>query len=77
MPSFFMIIGVWVSSIDWTARSPSRLIEPELYPGQQKILVNQDIHDRFKSDTSTQTLINSLPGKQGFWDVTYNDSPRG
>lgn len=32
LPSAFMIFGVWISSLDFSFRSPSRLLEPSLYP---------------------------------------------
>ena len=44
LPSAFMIFGVWLSSIDWTFRSESRLLEPSLYPLKQKLLMNQEAY---------------------------------
>lgn len=32
LPSAFMIFGIYLSSLDFTFRSPDRLIEPSLYP---------------------------------------------
>ena len=32
LPSAFMIFGCWISSLDFSFRSPSRLLEPSLYP---------------------------------------------
>ena len=32
LPSAFMAFGVWISSVDFTYRSPSRLYTPDLYP---------------------------------------------
>lgn len=32
LPSAFMIFGVWISSLDFSFRSDSRLITPSLYP---------------------------------------------
>lgn len=50
LPSAFMVFGVWISSLDFSFRSDSRLIEPSLYPLKQDLLVNQDVYDAKNSD---------------------------
>lgn len=45
LPSAFMVFGVWISSLDFSFRSPDRLIEPSLYPLKQKLLMNKNIYD--------------------------------
>lgn len=40
LPSGFMIIGVWIASIDYQFRSPSKLLEPSLYPLKQQLYMN-------------------------------------
>ena len=40
LPSAFMVFGAWIASLDFTFRSPSRMFTIDLYPHQQKLLIN-------------------------------------
>jgi len=40
LPSAFLLFGVYIASVDFSFRSPSRLFTPELYPLKQKLLIN-------------------------------------
>mmetsp|Transcript_5012 Transcript_5012/g.6117 ORF Transcript_5012/g.6117 Transcript_5012/m.6117 type:complete len:398 (-) Transcript_5012:700-1893(-) len=78
LPSAFLIFGVWLSSIDFSFRSPSRLIEPDLYPLKQKLLVNRDLYTTEGSEGLTPAdFAKNLPDYEDAFDVTYNPKSPG
>lgn len=54
LPCAFMVIGVYIASIDFTFRSPQRVISPSLYPLKQKLLINEKVRDAKNSNLSPQ-----------------------
>ena len=77
LPSAFMIFGVWISSLDFSFRSPSRLLEPSLYPLKQKLLMNENIYDIENSDLSPLIFAENLPDYESSFDVTYRSEDPG
>ena len=77
LPSAFMAFGVWISSIDFTFQSPSRLLVPSLYPLKQKMIFNQDIYDIERSDLSPVIFAENLPNYEDSFDVRFTDMERG
>ena len=77
LPSAFLVIGTWISSIDFSYRSDSRVFSPGMYPLKQKILVNENIYDIANSDLTPRDLIQNLPGFEDNFDVTYNPNKPG
>jgi len=61
LPSAFMMFGVWISSLDFSFQSPSRLLEPSLYPLKQKLLMNENIYDAERSTLSPLIFAENLP----------------
>ena len=77
LPSAFMIVGVWLSSIDFSYRSDNRLFTPSLYPLKQKLLMNENIYDVEKSNLSPAIFAENLPDYAESFDVTYYGEQRG
>ena len=77
MPSGFMIFGVWISSIDFTFRSPSTLFEPSLYPLPQKILMNENIVNAANSTLAPSIFAENLPDYENAWEVRYREEDAG
>ena len=77
LPSAFMVFGVWLSSLDFTFRSPSRLLEPSLYPLKQKLLMNENIYDIESSNLSPLIFAENLPDYESSFDVKWRSEDRG
>lgn len=75
LPSAFMVFGIWLSSLDWTYRSESRLLEPSLYPLKQKLLINEFANDNSLGNIEPIVLAENLPA--GAFDVTFSDENPG
>ena len=76
LPSAFMILGVWIASIDFTFRSPSRLLEPALYPLKQQLYVNERAYNSTRGSVQSRTLIENLPDFADSFEVTYSEKPK-
>ena len=61
LPSAFMIVGVWLSAIDFSYRSDDRLFTPSLYPLKQKLLFNENIYDVENSNLSPAIFARESP----------------
>ena len=72
-----MIVGVWMSAIDFSYRSSDRLFTPSLYPLKQKLLINENIYDVENSDLSPAIFAENLPEYEESFDVTYYGEMRG
>ena len=72
-----MIVGVWLSAIDFSYRSDDRLFTPSLYPLKQKLLFNENIYDVENSNLSPAIFAENLPDYEKSFDVTYYGEPRG
>ena len=77
LPSAFMIFGVWISSLDFSFRSPSRLLEPSLYPLKQRLLMNENIYDLEDSTLSPLIFAENLPEYESSFDVTWRPEEPG
>ena len=77
LPSAFLILGTWISSIDFSYRSDSRMLGPEMYPLKQKLLVNQDVYDVVNSDLTPQDIMKNMPDFDSAFEVTYNKNKPG
>ena len=78
LPSAFLIFGVWLSSIDFSFRSDSKLYTPDLYPLKQKLLINRDLYDAAGSEGLTPAdFAEGLPDYSNAFDVTYNPKQAG
>ena len=72
LPSAFMVFGVWLSSLDFTYRSDSRVLQPDLYPLKQKILMNKDLYtENGSSGLTPADFAENLPAYDSSFDVTY------
>ena len=77
LPSAFMAFGIYISSLDFTFQSDSRLLVPSMYPLKQKLMFNEDIYDIERSDLSPVIFAENLPNYEDSFDVTFNDMERG
>ena len=76
MPSLFMAFGIWVATINFTYRSDSRVLTPDLYPLRQKLLVNELTYDTGAGNIPSRILIENLPDYKNAFQVEYiNDLP--
>ena len=71
-----MIVGIWLSSLDFGFRSPSRLIEPSLYPLKQKLLINEKVYDVLNSDTVPAVFARNMPQSEESFEFVYTSLPR-
>jgi len=68
-----MALGVWMSSLDFAFRSPSRVLTPDLYPLKQKLLMNENLYNEAGSSGLTPSdFASALPDSSDAFDVTYN-----
>ena len=56
-----MAFGIWVATINFTYRSDSRVLTPDLYPLRQKLLVNELTYDTGAGNIPPRILIENLP----------------
>ena len=76
LPSGFMILGVWIASLDTQFRSSSRLLEPSLYPLKQQLYINENAYNE-TSNVTPRILAENLPDFDSSFDVTFRKEPRG
>ena len=78
LPSAFLIFGVWLSSVDFSYRSDSKMLTPDLYPLKQKLLINRDLYDSEGSEGLTPLdFAEGLPEFDNAFDVTVNPKSKG
>ena len=67
-----MMLGIAMSSLDFSFRSDSRVLQPDLYPLKQKLLMNKDLYDDVGSGgLSPSDFAENLPSYEAAFDVTY------
>ena len=77
LPSTFMVFGVWLSSIDFSFRSPDKLLTTSLYPLKQRLLMNENIYDIENSSLSPLIFAENLPDYEEAFDVTWRKGKQG
>ena len=76
LPSAFMVFGVYIANIDFTYRSPSKLLTPDAYPSKQKVLVNSEPIDT-NSNVNITTIMGNMPQAETNFEFYYQDNIEG
>jgi ATP-binding cassette subfamily A (ABC1) protein 3 len=76
VPFLCVIVGCLISFVDLNPGSPNLTITPNLYPSQQRIVMNQNLVNSIGlvSPVEPSVFYNNLPGGSSFWAVTYDDT---
>jgi hypothetical protein len=85
-PILFVLIGVWITQLQFYYDSPARLLQTKLYPLPQRILMNQEpvLESTLETNTTYEDYISIPPLAQNFpssytlltdddFDETYNN----
>lgn len=78
VPFVCVLIGCIINNINFSQKSFTIQVDPDLYPSPQRILMNDQPVKHFGIDSyTTEELYGNLPGtfgSDGNWDTQYNSS---
>jgi len=76
VPFLCVIVGCLISFVDLNPGSPEITITPNLYPSQQRIVMNSNLVNTtgLVSPIQPEVFYSNLPGGKSFWAVTYDDT---
>ena len=61
-----------MSSLDWSFRTPSFILDSSVWPNPQKMLMNANILDTARSDLTPLEFAVNLPDPQDF-NITFTE----
>lgn len=76
MPPLLILIGTLLSKISTDKRSESKILNPDLFPLKQKILMNRTPVDLANSDVDTDMFAAYLPMANEAFDVHFDSTKR-